>query len=318
MSVAELSFEQENLAAPQDESQASMIWKRFRRHRLAIVGLFLATSLIIFSFIGPYLSQFDPNTIPPNLFQARDLGPLETSEAGLHILGTDKMGRDYLTRLMIGGRVSLALAFVVVIFTTIIGTVIGGISGYYGGWVDSLIMRIVDFLITLPSLPVFLAVYTLIPKDAVPGGSITVLAIIFIVLTWTGPSRLVRGMVLSLKNQEFCEAARAVGASDARIILRHMIPNAIAPVLVAATLAVGGVVVGEAALSYLGFGVQPPDASWGNLILAVQEDMMKPMPAPLKVFYPGMAIFLTSLSFNFIGDALRDALDPRGQIGRGA
>lgn len=313
MAIAELSFENETLAAPAEDSQAVMVWRRFRRHKLALVGLAIAIGLTLFCFVGPYVSPFDPVAIPADLLGSRNLPLMSAAPdgTGYHVFGTDKMGRDYMTRLMAGGRVSLALAFVVVVITTLLGTVIGGISGYYGGWVDSLIMRIVDFLITLPSLPIFLAVYTLIPKDSVPGGSITVLALIFILLGWTGPSRLVRGMVLSLKNQEFTEAARAVGSSDWRIILRHMIPNAIAPVLVSATLAVGGVVVGEAILSFLGFGVQPPDPSWGNMILAVQEDMFTD---PLKVFFPGMAIFLTSLSFNFIGDALRDALDPRGHI----
>lgn len=313
MSIADLSFENEAFVAPADESQAEMVWKRFRRHKLALVGLMIAVGLTLFCFAGPLISPFDPIRIPQDLFASRNLPVMSPAAdgAGIHVFGTDKMGRDYMTRMMAGGRVSLALAFVVVVATTIIGTLIGGVSGYYGGWVDSLIMRIVDFLITLPSLPIFLAVYTLIPKETVRGGSITVLAIIFIVFGWTGPSRLVRGMVLSLKNQEFTEAARAVGSSDRRIILRHMIPNAVAPVLVSATLAVGGVVIGEAALSYLGFGVQAPNPSWGNMILDVQQQMMTD---PLKVFFPGMAIFLTSLSFNFIGDALRDALDPRGQI----
>lgn len=311
MAVADVTFQVEEVAAPQEDSQFVMVWRRFRRHKLALIGLFIAAFLIFASFIGPMLTPFDTTSIPSNLGEMRSLGPFSVAEDGLHVLGTDKMGRDYFTRLMEGGRVSLTLAFVVVIITQIVGTVVGGVSGYYGGWVDSLLMRIVDFLITLPSLPIFLAIYVLIPKDAVPGGSITVLAIVFIVLSWTGSSRLVRGMVLSLKNQEFTEAARAVGSSDRRIIGRHMIPNAIAPVLVAATLQVGGVVVGEAALSYLGFGVQPPDPSWGNMLLDVQGKMLE---APMEVFYPGMAIFLTSLSFNFIGDALRDALDPRGQI----
>lgn len=311
MSVAEITFQNEQLAAPQQESQALVVWRRFRRHRLAMIGLSIAVFLVVACFLGPYLTPFDTTTIPRNLGQLRELPPLVLAEDGFHILGTDSMGRDYFTRLMVGGQVSLALAFVVVVVTQVVGTIIGGVSGYYGGWVDSLIMRTVDFLITLPSLPIFLAVYVLIPKDAIPGGSVTVLAAIFIILGWMGSARLVRGMVLSLKNQEFTEAARALGSSNWRIIMRHMIPNAIAPVLVSATLQVGGVVVGEAALSYLGFGVQPPDPSWGNMLLDVQGKMMND---PLEVFYPGMAIFLTSLSFNFIGDALRDALDPRGQI----
>jgi peptide/nickel transport system permease protein len=314
MTVAELAF-QEELAAPQEESQAQAVWRRFRRHRLAMIGLTIATLLVFACFIGPMLTPFDSTTIRGrDLLLLKDLPPLSTGPDGFHILGTDSLGRDYLTRLLQGGRVSLALAFVVVILTQVVGTIVGAISGYYGGLVDAVLMRIVDFLFTLPSLPIFMVLYVLIPKDAVPGGSVTVLALVFITLGWTGSSRLVRGMVLSLKNQEFSEAARAVGASDRRIILRHMIPNAIAPVLVAATLQVGGIVVGEAALSYLGFGVQPPDPSWGNMLQGAQKLILT---RPMQVFYPGMTIFLTSLSFNFIGDALRDALDPRGQLSAG-
>jgi peptide/nickel transport system permease protein len=315
MSVADLTFGVEEIAAPDEDTQAALVWRRFRRHKLAVIGLFIAVFLVLFSFLGPFLTPYDSITIPTGdaFIKAKGLSPggSWTDSAGVvhrHILGTDGVGRDYLTRLMEGGRVSLSLAFVVTILAQTAGTVIGAISGYFGGWIDSIIMRIVDFILTLPSLPIFLVVYTLIPKDQIPGGSITVLGVIFVAFGWVGSSRLVRGMILSLKSQEFTDASRALGASDTRIILRHMIPNAIAPVLVAATLSVGGIVVGEAGLSFLGFGVQPPDPSWGNLLQDTQSDIMT---APFRVFYPGMLIFMISLSFNFIGDALRDALDPR-------
>lgn len=315
MSVADLSFAVEQLAAPEEESQAALIWRRFKRHKLAVIGLWIAGALALFSYLGPLVTPYNSITIPTGeaFAKARELEPGECwqDKEGVdhcHLLGTDKVGRDYLTRLMEGGRVSLTLALVVILFSSIVGTIIGAISGYFGGWIDSLIMRIVDFILTLPTLPIFLVVYTIIPKNQIPGGSVTVLAVIFIAFGWVGSSRLVRGTILSLRNQEFTDASRALGASNTRIIVRHMIPNSLAPVLVAATLGIGGVVVGEAGLSFLGFGVQPPAPSWGNLLQDTQADIMT---APFRVFYPGMLIFLISLSANFVGDALRDALDPR-------
>lgn len=315
MAVAQLTFGTEELAHPEEQSQAQAVWKRFRKHKLAVAGLWIVILLFGLSFIGPLASPYDSTTIPKgaDYAKAKNLPPLSTwvnSEgvSSFHLLGTDQNSRDYVTRLMEGGRVSLSLAMVVTLVTAIIGILIGSFSGFHGGWVDSLLMRIVDFIYTLPTLPIFLIIYTIIPSDSIPGGSITVLAIIFIAFGWVGDARLVRGMVLSLRSQEFTDASRAVGASSGRIILRHMIPNAIAPVLVSATLAVGGVVVAESALSFLGFGVQPPAPSWGNMVRGAQNNMMD---KPYEVFFPGLAIFLTSLSFNFIGDALRDALDPR-------
>lgn len=348
MAVAELTFGREELAAAQDESQVTVVWRRFRRHKLALVGLTIATLLALLCFIGPILSPYAANKIETGgaaysglnrlapgskvtlLWEQGDLSttrddrivkvtpgwvasdqPGIVAERRLYVLGSDDNGRDTFTRLMQGGRVSLSLALVVVLVQQIIGTLIGAVSGYFGGWIDSVIMRAVDFLLTLPGLPIFMVLQVVLRDRGIPGGSIGVLAVVFIVLGWTSAARLVRGMVLSLKNQEFAEAARAMGASDMRIVLRHLIPNAIAPVLVSATLAIGGVVVGEAGLSYLGFGVQPPNPSWGNMLSNAQQLILN---QPWAVFYPGMAIFLTSLSFNFMGDALRDALDPRGQI----
>jgi peptide/nickel transport system permease protein len=309
MSVGELAFDAEPLARPQEESQLKAVWRRFRRHRLAVLGLVIIALLALAVFVGPLLSPYDPNDINARLYaQTVDLGPLSRAPDGFHILGTDRNGRDYLTRLMQGGRISLALAITVTVVAQTFGVLVGGVAGYYGHWLDSAIMRLVDFMLTLPTLPLLLALYALLPMRRIPGGSLSTLAIVLIVFGWMQTSRLVRGMVLSLKNQDFAEAARSVGASDWRIILHHMIPNAMAPALVSATLAVGGIVIYEAALSFLGFGVQPPDASWGNMLLDVQGKMLTD---PFEVFYPGMAIFLASVSFNFVGDALRDALDPR-------
>jgi peptide/nickel transport system permease protein len=310
VSASNVVFGTETLPHAVEESQFEVVWRRYRKHRLAVAGMAIIVVLFVTSFVGPYLTPFDANDVPTGEFLAPcgDLGPLERCPNGFHVLGTDRSGRDYLTRLMVAGRVSLTLAIVVTVLAQTLGTVIGGISGFLGGRVDSVLMRFVDFLLTLPLLPLLIVFYVLIPPSAVPGGSVAVITVVLVVFGWMGTSRLVRGMVLTLRSQEFTDASRALGAGNTRIIARHMLPNALAPVIVAATLGIGGVVITEAALSFLGFGVQPPDPSWGNMLRDVQGKMLTD---PLEVVYPGLAIFLTSLSFNFVGDALRDALDPR-------
>jgi len=201
-----------------------------------------------------------------------------------------------------------------VISSLSVGVMIGGISGYYGGFLDDFIQRIVEFLITLPLLPLLLAFSALMRgvqiSDALPRewNSAIIIATILIVFGWMGYTNLVRGMVLSLRNQEFAEAAKALGMADMAIIIRHMIPNAFAPIIVAATLGLGGVIILESALSFLGFGIQPPIPTWGNMLNEYQNDMWT---EPAKVFYPGLAIFICTLAFNYVGDGLRDALDPR-------
>jgi peptide/nickel transport system permease protein len=214
---------------------------------------------------------------------------------------------------MYAARISLFVAFTVVLISETIGVIIGAISGFYGGWVDSLIQRFVEFMLSLPTLPLLLALSAIFRDVTFPGlsrewSSAIVIVLVLTSLQWITASRLVRGMVLSLREQEFTQAARALGMSNMGIILRHMIPNAIAPVIVSATLNLGGVIVVESALSFLGFGIQPPIPTWGNMLQNVQNDMWT---QPAKAFYPGLCIFLASLSFNYIGDGLRDALDPR-------
>ncbi|MER3469157.1 MAG: ABC transporter permease, partial [Thermoflexus sp.] len=230
-----------------------------------------------------------------------------------HWLGTDELGRDVLSRLMHAARISLTVAFVVVLISQTAGALIGAISGYFGGWVDNLIQRVVDFMLTLPLLPLLLTISALLSDVTIPGLSrewSSVVLIIFVLSAfgWMGTARLVRGVVLSLREQAFTEAARALGMSDLQIVVRHMIPNAMAPIIVSATLALGTVIILEAALSFLGFGVQPPVPTWGNMLNNAQADMWT---QPFKAIVPGFCIFLTSLSFNFVGDGLRDALDPR-------
>jgi len=322
MAVAEIGaeFGAEQLLTRTEVSQNRLILRRFMRHKLAVLGTFVLIFLFGLSFIGPLLSPYDPNA----LIAVANMPPTWP-----HPFGTDELGRDVLTRLMWAGRISLLLALVVTLASTAFGVALGALAGYHGGWMDSALMRFVDFLLTLPLLPMLLIlaaikqrgglpittpaianqafgwIWSMSPDDA---ENTLILAVILIVFSWMGVARLVRGQVLALKTLEFTDASRALGVSDMQIIRRHMVPNSLAPIIVSATLAFGSVIIFESALSFLGFGVQPPAASWGNMLNGVREFMVV---QPWRAFIPGLTIFLASLSFNFIGDALRDALDPR-------
>jgi len=225
----------------------------------------------------------------------------------------DELGRDILTRLIYAAQISMFITLFVNFTSETIGVFVGAISGYFGGWVDNSIQRVVEFLLTLPTLPLLLFFSAMLRGFTIPGfpdewSNAIIISLVLIAFGWLGSTRLVRGMVLSLREQDFTLAARALGASDWRIITRHMIPNALAPVIVNLTLGLGGVIVLEAALSFLGFGITPPVPTWGNMLQNVQERMWQ---QPWLAFYPGFCIFLVSLSFNYVGDGLRDALDPR-------
>ncbi len=296
MAVAELDLQQEFLDS-QEETQLSMIWRRFRRHRLALIGMATIVTLVLVTVFAPWIAPYDP--------LEQDLAIRNQGPSVAHLMGTDELGRDVFSRILFAGRISLTIGFSVAIVAEFIGMMIGAIAGYFGGWVDSLLMRIVDLVITIPTLPILLILSKFF------GGSILMLIVIVASLSWTGAARIVRGVVLSLRNQEFTEAARALGISNAEIIARHMLPNAIAPIIVGVTLAVGGAIILESALSFLGFGVQLPTATWGNMLQNAQSDMFL---APWKAVLPGFFIFATSLSFNFMGDGLRDALDPRMKV----
>lgn len=297
MAVAELDAEQ--LLSLEEESQWRVVLRQFLRHRLAVFGLMVITIFVLSAIFAPLITPYDPTRIE---MAKRNLPPLAEG----HWLGTDELGRDMLARLLYAGRISLFVGFTVTLLSITIGTIVGAVSGYYGGLVDSILMRIVDFMLTLPTLPILLVVSAIFG-----GGNVWLIIVVLVAFGWMGTSRLVRGMVLSLKEQEFIEAERAMGASTPRIIFMHLLPNSFAPIIVAATLEVGGVIITEAALSFLGFGIAPPTPTWGQMLQNVQADMWT---APWKAFFPGFFIFMTSLSFNFIGDGLRDALDPRLKI----
>jgi peptide/nickel transport system permease protein len=309
MAVAEL--DNEALLTIEEESQWMIVWKRFRKHRLALAGSITIIIMATACFAAPWVAPFDPinDIIKTESGQIVRNGPPSLE----HLMGTDNIGRDVFSRLLYAGRISLTVSFIVVSFSLVIGVFVGGVSGYYGGWLDDVIQRFVEFLITLPLLPLLLAFSALL-RGVTFGGlprewsSAVIISIILVVFGWMNYTLLVRGMVLSLRNQEFAEAAKALGMGDFSIIIKHMIPNSLAPIIVAATLGLGGVIILESALSFLGFGIQPPVPTWGNMLNEYQNDMWT---QPAKVFYPGLAIFICTLAFNYVGDGLRDALDPR-------
>lgn len=306
-----VSLESETLSTVTEESPWKVIWKRFRKHKLALAGMVTIGVIALACYLAPLYAPFDP---------VRDLSRDENGQllrndppSLQHLMGTDNIGRDVFTRLLYAGQISLSVAFIVTIFATLIGVFVGAFSGYYGGWIDDVIQRFVEFLITIPLLPLLLAFSALLRGISIPGlppewSSAVIITIILIVFGWMSAAILIRGMVLSLRNQEFTEAAKALGLGSLGIIMRHMIPNSLAPIIVSATLSLGGVIVLESALSFLGFGIQPPVPTWGNMLNEYQNEMWT---QPAKVFYPGLVIFICVLAFNYIGDGLRDAMDPR-------
>lgn len=308
MAVAEL--EKETLLTVEEESYWMVIWRRFRKHKLAVAGMIVMALIILACVFASVIAPYNPISINKDANGAILRNAPPSSE---HIMGTDSIGRDVFSRLLYAGRISLFVAFIVVFVQETVGTAVGAFSGYYGGYVDDVIQRIVEFMLTLPLLPLLLALSAILRDITIPGlprewSSAVIIIIILIVFGWMPATRLVRAQVLSLRNQEFAEAAKALGMSNPGIIMRHMVPNSLAPIIVNATLGLGGVIILESALSFLGFGIQPPIPTWGNMLNEYQQDMWT---QPAKVFYPGLAIFICSLAFNYIGDGLRDAMDPR-------
>ena len=276
-------------------SQWSMAFERFRAHRPAVFAVFLLGTLALLSAAAPLVSPYDPDK--PVLLEIYEPPSLK------HPFGTDDLGRDLATRILYGGRVSLSVGLLAVTVAVSIGTLVGVVAGYYGRWIDSLLMRFVDMMYSFPRL-FLLILFGVFFK----GMTIGVIVLVLGVLSWMTTSRLVRASFLSLKNREFVEAARSVGAGDRRIIVRHLLPNSLAPIIVAATLGVAAAIIAESTLSFLGLGIQPPTPSWGNMLNRATSDMDK---APWIAIFPGLFIFLAVVSINFIGDGLRDALDPR-------
>ena len=273
----------------------SIVWAKFRRNRLASVSAVVVIALVLLAIFAPWVAPRDPLYI--NMAQKF----AKPGEAGF-VLGADELGRDVFSRLLHAGRVSLAVGLMTAVVTVLVGSVLGALAGYYGGTIDAVIMRLVDILLSMPTIFLLLALAAFLKP------TLLTITLIIGLNSWMSVARMVRGQLLSLKQQEFILAARAMGANDRRLIFRQLLPNALAPVLVAATLNVATAILLESSLSYLGYGIQPPTASWGNMLNNAQTYVLY---APWVAVYPGLMITVTVLSFNFAGDGLRDALDPR-------
>ncbi len=291
-------------------------WHRFRRHRMAVVSALVLVGLCLSALGAPFIEQLmghDSNRVDLfNRFAAPSWG---------HPLGTDELGRDLFLRLLHGGKISLTVGLVTALVAMVIGTAIGLPAGYFGGRLDALLMRLTDTWISLPLLPFLIILAAIDPnKLPLPSGwidsesfSLYRIIVIVAVFGWMTVARLVRGATLAARQQDYVRAALALGAGNARIMVRHILPNVASPIIVATTLSVGKIILLESVLSFLALGIQPPIPSWGNMLTNAQELIWS---APDLVFYPGLLIFITVIAFNFLGDGLQDALDPRAVTSR--
>lgn len=272
------------------------VWARLRRHKLATASFVVVAVMSVACAAAPLLAGYE--------FDAIDLGSIRQAPSLEHWMGTDDLGRDLFTRVLYGGRVSILIGVLSAVLGTALGAAVGSLAGYYGGRTDNVLMRLTDVAYSIPTLPllIVLASYT-----AATAGS---MALIIGLLSWMTTARVVRGEVLSIKEMAYVEAARSVGTSNRRIILMHVLPNAVGPIVVGATLAVGNAIIIESSLSFLGLGVQPPTPTWGNMLMDAQSTMAT---KPWLTIFPGLAILLVVLAVNFIGDGLQDALDPAGR-----
>jgi peptide/nickel transport system permease protein len=322
-------MEQAQVTAPHKaETQLAIIWRRFRQQKAGVAGIVVLAVLSILCIVVPMVSGFGLYDVNPVQYYA----PFGTSDmlvGGTHWMGTDWLGRDFMTRVFFGGRTTLFVALISTIMIVIIGAIFGGAAGYYGGWIDTVLMRFTDFLLALPLLPMFLFALRFLRespaledmwKSEETNTVITIVAIsgVFVLFGWMGLARLVRGSVLSLRTQTYIEAAHALGVSNKRIIVRHLLPNTMGPILVAATFAVADFIILEAILAYFNQGINdPPLPSWGNLIVSTQSlafgiTDLNPFDNVRGWLFltPALLAVVAVLSINYIGDALRSALDP--------
>jgi len=288
-------------SSTEEQTWLRIFWRRFRKNKLAMAGGTMLLLLFTMAIFAPVVAPQDRDEL--------DLGyrlkaPMTVNETTgqTYILGTDSYGRDLLSRLIHGSRISLTIGFISTGVALTMGLLVGSAAGYYGGWIDNILMRLVDVLLSIPTLPLLLTILAFV------GNSIWLIMFVIGITSWMGVARLVRGEILSIKQRDFVEAARAMGAPDARIMFRHIAPNLFHVLIVNATLRVATAMLTEATLSYLGIGVQPPTPSWGNMLYEHQNYLRV---APWTDIYPGLAIFVSMLAFYFLGDGLRDALDPR-------
>lgn len=301
-------------AASAPVGQWRLVWRRLRRHKLAMIGIVVFGTVVVLSLLAQWIAPYGYEEIDLKYTYAPLFSP-GTAGRPMHLLGTDGLGRDILSRLMYAGRISLGVALVVTVATTLAGALIGAVAGAFGGATDTILMRFTDIMLTLPFLPMVLVLssslrqYASLQEFLGSNLSVVIIILVLLIFGWMATARLVRGSVLSLRSQDFIAASQALGAGRWRIIVRHLIPNSLAPIIVAATLGFGAIIIAESALSFLGFGVMPPVPTWGNMLNEARN-------SPLEYLFtqalsPGLCIFLTVLAINSVGDGLRDALDPR-------
>jgi peptide/nickel transport system permease protein len=287
--------------APEQVSLGQAVWRRFRRHNAAVVGAVVLAIIILACLLAP-LSPYNP--------EKSDLSSALQPPSWQHPFGTDPLGRDMLTRVLYGGRISLFVGFMVVVITLAIGIPVGAVAGYFGGWIDDVLMRLIDASLALPSLMILILLSAILREVDAPllqRNNVLTIAFVIGILSWMTIARLVRAVFLTLREMEYITAARALGASSLWIIVSEILPNGFGPIIVESTLEIGWAIMEESGLSFLGFGIQPPTPSWGNLLNNAQEHLVK---QPWLAIFPGLMIFFTIISVNYIGDGLRDALDP--------
>lgn len=276
-----------------DLAPGALAWRQFRRHRAAMASLVTLLVIAAACLAAPLLAPYGPDAI--------DMTSLRQPPSSLHWLGTDTLGRDVLSRILYGGRVSIMIGVLAAVVGTGLGTLVGALAGFYGRWIDSVLMRLTDVAYAIPTLPL------LIILSAYTSAAIPAMVLIIGGLSWMTTARVVRAQVLSIRETAYVEAARSVGTTNLAILARHVVPNALGPIIVGATLAVGNAIMVESALSFLGLGVQPPTATWGNMLMDSQSSMAT---HPWLTIFPGLAILLVVLGINFLGDGLHDAIDP--------
>ncbi|KNF07679.1 oligopeptide transport system, permease protein OppC [Gottschalkia purinilytica] len=279
-----------------------IIIKRLLKNKIAIIGLTILMIMILATILAPILTSYDPYEM--------NYSKVNQPPSKEHILGTDEVGRDYLTRILYGGRVSMQVGVFAVIISVSVGTIVGGLAGYYGGWIDNLLMRLTEIVMSFPFIPLAITISAVIGTRVKPEQRMYIVMMIIGLLSWPSLARMIRGQILSLKEEEFIQAAKVLGISDLKIISRHLIPNTVGYIIVSATLQMASAIMSEAALSFLGLGVTPPTPTWGNLIQNARDIYV--LKNRVWIWLPpGVCIFLAVISINLFGDGLRDAIDPK-------
>lgn len=274
----------------------ALVWEQLRRHRMAVASVGIVAFMTLLCAAAPLLVPYE--------FDAIDLGAIRQAPSLDHWMGTDDLGRDLFTRILYGGRVSILIGVLSAVIGTGLGSAVGALGGYFGGRTDNVLMRVTDVAYSIPTLPLLIVLASYTEAAALS------MALIIGLLSWMATARVVRSEVLTIKEMAYIEAARSLGAGHGRIIVRHVLPNAVGPIVVGATLAVGNAIIIESSLSFLGLGVQPPTPTWGNMLMDAQATMAT---KPWLTVFPGVAILVMVLAVNFIGDGLQDALDPTGR-----